>query len=85
MKLEIFAESGTHSNILDMVAYGMGLALVPRMQQLKERHDLAALTIQDEIPPRAIYLVWAEDAAFGPEIEALRKKIVEQEDLFLYL
>ena len=85
VKLEIFAESGTHSNILDMVAYGMGLALVPRMQQLKERHDLAALTIQDEIPPRAIYLVWAEDAAFGPEIEALRKKIVEQEDLFLYL
>lgn len=82
---EIFAESGTHSNILDMVAYGMGTAIVPRMQQLKNRHDLAALKIQDDIPPRAIYLLWVGDAASVPEVEALRKKIVEQKDLFLYL
>lgn len=85
VKPEIFAESGTHSNILDMVAYGMGVAIVPRMQQLEARHDLAVLPIRDDIPPRAIYLIWAEDAALVPEIEALRRRTVEQEDLFSYI
>ena len=82
---EIFAESRTHSNILDMVAYGMGVAIVPRLQQLKERCDLSALTIRDEIPPRAIHLIWAEDAPLLPEVEAFRRRIVEQEDLDLYI
>lgn len=82
---EIFAESRTHSNILDMVAYGMGVAIVPRLQQLKERYDLSVLPIRDEIPPRAIYLIWAEDAPFLPEVEAFRRRIMEQEDLALYI
>lgn len=82
---EIFAESRTHSNILDMVAYGMGVAIVPRMQQLKDRFDLAALNIEDPIPSRAIYLIWSEEAVLLPEVESFRRSIVEQEDLSRYI
>jgi DNA-binding transcriptional LysR family regulator len=78
---EIFAESRFHSNILDMVAYNMGVALVPRMKRLQERYDLVALPVVNRIPPRAIYLLWVEDAALPPEIEDFRRRIVEREDL----
>lgn len=82
---EIFAESRMHSNILDMVAYGMGVAIVPRMKYLEERYDLVPLTIQDDVPPRAIYLLWAEDAVLPAEVEQFRQRIVEQSDLSKYL
>lgn len=82
---EIFAESKMHSNILDMVAYGMGVAMVPRMKRLEERYDLISLKIQDDVPPRAIYLLWAEDAALPLEVEQFRQRIVECSDLSQYL
>lgn len=82
---EVFAESRTHSNILDMVAYGMGVAIVPRMQQLKDRFDLAVLNIEDPIPARAIYLIWSEEALLLPEVEHFRRSIVEQDDLSQYI
>lgn len=47
---EIFAEARFDSNILDMVSYNMGVALVPRMKRL-ERYDLVAIPIRDKIPP----------------------------------
>jgi DNA-binding transcriptional LysR family regulator len=78
---EIFAESRFHSNILDMVSYNMGVALVPRMKRLQERYDLVALPILDRIPPRAIYLLWSRDAALPPEVEDFRQRIVGREDL----
>lgn len=82
---EIFAESGFHSNILDMVSYNMGVALVPRMKRLEERQDLLALPIRDNIPPRAIYLLWAADAAVPPALERFRQRVLECGDLAQYL
>ena len=82
---EIFAESRIHSNILDMVSYGMGVSIVPRMKGLEERYDLMPLTIQDDIPPRSIYLLWAEDAALQPEVEDFHRRILERDDLGQYL
>ena len=82
---EIFAESKMHSNILDMVAYGMGVAIVPRMKHLEERYDLVSLKIQDDIPPRAIYLLWAENAMLPLEVEQFRQRIVERSDWSKYL
>ena len=82
---EIFAESSIHSNILDMVSYGMGVSIVPRMKGLEERYDLMPLTIQDDIPPRSIYLLWAEDAALQPEVEDFHRRILERDDLGQYL
>ena len=82
---EIFAESRIHSNILDMVSYGMGVSIVPRMKGLEERYDLVPLSIQDDIPPRSIYLLWAEDAVLPPGVEHFRQQIVEREDLGQYL
>lgn len=81
----IFAESKMHSNILDMVAYGMGVALVPRMKWLEERHDLVMLEIQDDIPPRAIYLQWAEDAASTGDTYHILQQITEHPNLSRYL
>lgn len=85
VKPEIFAESSTHSNILDMVAYGMGVAIVPRMQQLEGRYDLVVLPIRDEVPPRPMYLLWAEDAVLPPEVERFRRSLTEHTDLSVYL
>lgn len=85
VKPEIFAESSTHSNILDMVAYGMGVAIVPRMQQLEGRYDLVSLPIRDDVPPRPMYLLWAEDAALPPEVERFRRSLTEHTDLSVYL
>ena len=82
---EVFAESKRHSNILDMVSYGMGVSIVPRMKNLQERYDVLSLPIQDDIPPRAIYLVWAEDATLPSEVELFRQRIVERNDLSKYL
>lgn len=82
---DIFAESRVHGNILDMVSYGMGVALVPRMKRLEARYDLISLPIQDDIPPRAIYLLWAEEAVLPPEIEAFRCRIIESAGLSRYL
>lgn len=82
---DIFAESSTHSNILDMVSYGMGVAIVPRMQQLEGRQDLVALPIREQVPPRAIYLLWASDAALPPEIERFRQSLAEHPELSNYL
>mgnify|MGYP002282311982 CR=1 FL=1 len=82
---EIFAESRFHSNILDMVSFNMGIALVPRMKRLEERYDLVALPIQDSIPPRAIYLLWAKGAALPPAVEAFRQRLLESGDLTRYL
>ena len=82
---ELFAESRFHGNILDMVAYGMGVAVVPRMKRLEERSDLVALNIRDDIPPRAIYLIWAEDAQLPPPVREFRDRIVESRELARYL
>lgn len=82
---EIFAESRFHSNILDMVSFNMGVALVPRMKRLEERYDLLALPIRDSIPPRAIYLLWAADAALPPAVEAFRQGLLESGNLARYL
>lgn len=82
---EVFAESKRHSNILDMVSYGMGVSIVPRMKNLQERYDVLSLPIQDDIPPRAIYLVWAEDATLPSAVELFRQRIVERNDLSKYL
>lgn len=82
---EIFAESKMHSNILDMVAYGMGVAMVPRMKRLEERYDLIPLKIRDDVPPRAIYLLWVENAVLPQEVEQFRQKVVECSDLSKYL
>ena len=82
---EIFAETRLHSNILDMVAYGMGISMVPKMETLEEQHDLRFLGIQDEIPPRAIYLLWAEDAVLPAEVEQIRQHLAERTDLSKYL
>lgn len=82
---EIFAESRFHSNILDMVSFNMGIALVPRMKRLEERYDLVALPIRDSIPPRAIYLLWAADAVLPPAVEEFRQRLLEGGDLARYL
>lgn len=82
---EIFAESRFHSNILDMVSFSMGVAIVPRMKRLKERYDLVALPIRDSIPPRAIYLLWASDATLPPAVEEFRQALLEDGDLARYL
>lgn len=82
---DIFAESRVHGNILDMVSYGMGVSIVPRMKRLEERYDLLSLSIQDDIPPRAIYLLWAEGAALPQEVEEFRVRIIENTDLSRYL
>ena len=82
---DIFAESRAHSNILDMVSFGMGVSIVPRMKRLEDRYDLVSLPIQDDIPPRAIYLLWAEGAALPQEIEDFRLRIIENTDLSRYL
>lgn len=54
---EIFAESRSHSNIIDMVGYQLGVALIPEMRALAGRSDILERPIQDSIPPRAIYLL----------------------------
>lgn len=82
---EIFAESRFHSNILDLVSFNMGVAIVPRMKRLEERYDLVALPIQDSIPPRAIYLLWATGAVLPPAVEAFRQTLLESGDLARYL
>lgn len=82
---EIFAESRFHGNILDMVSFSMGIAIVPRMRRLKERYDLVSLPIRDSIPPRAIYLLWAADAALPPAVEAFRQSLLDSGDLARYL
>lgn len=84
IKPEIFAEARFDSNILDMVSYNLGVALVPRMKRL-ERYDLMAVPIRDEIPPRAIYLLWAKNAALLPQIDDFRQHIIESADLSRYL
>lgn len=76
---DIIAEARFDSNILDMVSYGMGVAIVPQMKRL-ERYDLMAVPIGDKIPPRAICLLWAKDAALSPEVDRLRRQIVECAD-----
>ena len=55
------------------------------MKGLEERYDLVPLRIQDDIPPRSIYLLWAEDAVLPPGVEHFRQQIVEREDLGQYL
>ncbi len=82
---EIFAESRIHSNILDMVSYGMGVAIVPHMHWLTNREDVVSLTIQEDVPPRAIYLIWAEDAVFPPAVREFRDRIMEERNLEQYL
>lgn len=82
---EIFAESRFHSNILDMVSFNIGVAIVPRMKRLEERYDLRVLSIRDDIPPRAIYLLWATDAVLPPAVEAFRQHLLENDDLSRYL
>ena len=82
---EIFAESRFHSNILDMVSFNMGVAIVPRMKRLDERYDLLALPIRDDIPPRAIYLLWATDAVLPPAVDTFRQRLLESGDLVQYL
>lgn len=82
---EVFAESQFHGSILDMVSYHMGIALVPRMQRLENRHDLLSLPIEDDIPPRAIYLLWAEGAERTPAVESFRRYIVESKETSRYL
>ena len=82
---EVFAESRFHGSILDMVSYHMGVAIVPRMKRLEERHDLLSLSIEDDIPPRAVYLLWAEGAVQMPAVEAFRRYIVESKDPGRYL
>lgn len=84
IKPEIFAEARFDSNILDMVSYNLGVALVPRMKRL-ERYDLMAVPIQDEIPPRAIYLLWAKNATLSPQIDNFRQHIIDSADLSRYL
>ena len=59
-----------------------GLDFIPLME---ERYDLVPLSIQDDIPPRSIYLLWAEDAVLPPGVEHFRQQIVEREDLGQYL
>lgn len=82
---DIFAESRSHNNILDMVSYGMGISIVPRMHHLRERYDLLSLPIKDEIPPRAIYLLWAENAMLPKEVELFRQKLVTHPNLSMYI
>lgn len=82
---EIFAESKTHSNILDMVAYGMGFAIVPRMRGLKDRQDLAVLEIQESIPARPIYLQWMNDSETNTELAPVLQKFIACPVLSLYL
>ena len=84
VKPEIFAEARFDSNILDMVSYNMGVAIVPKMQRL-ERYDLHAVPIQNEIPQRAICLLWAKNAKLPPQVEAFRNKIIEKADISHYL
>lgn len=81
---DIFAEARFDSNILDMVSYNMGVAIVPRMKRL-ERYDLMAVPIQDKIPPRAICLLWAKDAALSPQVDNFRRRIIKSTDLSRYL
>ena len=55
------------------------------MQYLQERYDLLSLPIKDEIPPRAIYLLWAEDATLSQEVDLFRKKIITHPNLSMYI
>lgn len=77
---EIFAESRSHSNIIDMVGYQLGVALIPEMRALAERPDILERPIQDSIPPRAIYLLWVRDAKLSPEAEQLRQRILSEKN-----
>ncbi len=81
---EIFAEARFDSNILDMVSYNMGVAIVPRMKRL-DRYDLVKVPISDKIPPRAICLLWAKNATLSPQVDDLRQRIIESADLSRYL
>lgn len=74
---EVFAESKLHSNILDMVSYNMGVALVPNMHRLEEMPDLKVLRVEDGIPPRPIYLLWAADTVLPAKIAEFRDKVAE--------
>ena len=78
VETEIFAEARSHSNILDMVSYGLGIAIVPRMKDLEDRYDLHVLNISDSISPRAIYLLWAENSMRSSEFERLRHQIIDR-------
>ena len=82
---EIFAESRFHSNILDMVSYNMGVAMVPRMKRLEECQNLLVLPIRDDIPSRAIYLLWAADAVFPSAVEKFRQQVLDSSELSRYL
>jgi len=81
---EIFAEAQFDNNILDMVIFRLGVAIVPKTKFL-ERADLHVISIQDKIPPRAVYLLWASDAVLSPEAEDCRQRIIQNTDLSKYL
>lgn len=81
---EIFAEARFDSNILDMVSYNMGVAIVPRMKRL-EHYDLMAVPIQDKISPRSICLLWAKNAVLSPHVDYFRRRIIESTNLSQYL
>ena len=82
---EIFAESRTHSNILDMVSYGMGMAIVPRIHALTEHPELSVLEIREMIPPRSIHLLWADNPEPESKRASILKTFTECPDLSQYL
>lgn len=81
---EIFAEALFDNNILDMVSFRLGVAILPKTKFLS-RPDLHVIPIQDKIPPRAVYLLWASDAVLSPEAEDCRQRIIQNANLSKYL
>ena len=81
----IAAESRVHGNILDMVGYGMGVALMPHMKNLSTRTDLISVEIENKIPPRAIYLAWPESEAFGENAAAFKTFVLNNAAMGHYL
>lgn len=77
----IVAESRLHSNILDLVSYNMGVAIMPHMQNLEDRTDLMSIPIKDEIDSREIYLLWGENAYFNDVVKSLYDYIMNYPDI----
>lgn len=83
--VNIAAESRIHESIVDMVGYGMGVALMPHMKSLDARKDVVSVEIEDKMSPRALYLAWPEAEPFGDMVADFRSYVLRNASMDDYL
>lgn len=73
---EVVLDGGEMDTLLQLVAAGVGITLVPRLA-VRPMTDLVMLQISDQRLERSLGLVWRNDRAASPAARALRVFLVD--------